>query len=331
MIPPLKKIAKIIRKNSSFLITTHAQPDGDGLGAQMALHFYLKKIGKQSLVINSDPTPPKFQLVDPRHEIQAYTPNMKLTPVDVVVVMDTHDWQMLGPMQPLIQSMKVPVIFIDHHVTELDEPNEHLIDEAFGSTGELVYTLLRWIKADIDTEMALALYVAIMTDTSSFRFKRTTAHSHLIASELLQKGVLPEQVYQSIYARDSISKVRLFGNVLENIQTSNHGRVAWLSVSRDTREKYQATIEDTEAFSNQLTLIAGVDIGIVFREDSESQIKVSLRGNGEIPVFGIAKKFGGGGHRHAAGMKINGTLQQAITQVCREANEVLKGYPQQTS
>ena len=204
--------------------------------------------------------------------------------------------------------------------------DEHLIDEQYGSTGELLYTLLRFLRADIDAEMAMAIYVAIVTDTSSFRFKRTTPRSHLIAAELLQKGISPEAVYQHIYARDSFAKIRLFGHVLENIKTSDDERIAWLNIPRDLRHRYKATIEDTEAFVNQLTLIEGVDIGMLFREEDDGRIKVSIRGNGEIPVFGIAKKFGGGGHRHAAGMKLECSLAEAIQKVFDEARVLLNDY-----
>jgi phosphoesterase RecJ-like protein len=182
------------------------------------------------------------------------------------------------------------------------------------------------MRADIDSEMAMAIYVAIVTDTSSFRFKRTSPRSHLIAAELLQKGISPEDVYQHIYARDSFAKIRLFGHVLENIKTSSDERIAWLTIPRDVRRRYQATIEDTEAFVNQLTLIEGVDIGMLFREEDDGRIKVSVRGNGEIPVFGIAKKFGGGGHRHAAGMKLECSLDEAVRLIYDEATAILNDY-----
>src|SRR5688572_13770743 len=234
-------------------------PDGDGLGSEMALHFYLRKMGKKSYVVNTHETPAKFKLVDPHGEIQVHDPSKPLPAVDVVFVLDTNELKMLGRLEPSVRALNVPVIFVDHHVplAEMDV-EEHLIDEQFGSTGELVYSFLRHLRADIDAEMAMGIYVAIVTDTSSFRFKRTTGRSHTIAAELLQKGISPEQVYQHIYARDSFAKIRLFGQVLEGVKNSDDERIAWLIVTREMREHYRATIEDTEAFVNQLTLIDGV-------------------------------------------------------------------------
>lgn len=319
----MEKFAQLIRKHERFLLTTHVMPDGDGLGSEMALHGYLRKTGKRSIVMNASPTPEKFQLVDPRGEIQIFSPGQKLPAVEAVFVLDTSDWKMLGPMAEPIRALGVPVVFVDHHVPELDDLDNHLIDEQYASTGELVYAFLRHLRADIDGDIALAVYVSILTDTASFRYKRTSARSHQVAAELLQKGVSPESVYQYIYGRDSLAKIRLFGQVLADIKSSSDERIAWLIVPRDMRAFHKATVEDTEAFVNQLTLMANVDIGIMFREEDDGRIKVSLRGRGEIPVVGIAKKFGGGGHRHAAGMKLTMSLEEAVRQVCEEASSFL--------
>ncbi len=327
----MEKFAQLIRKHERFLLTTHVMPDGDGLGAEMALHGYLKKSGKRSIVLNASPTPEKFQLVDPKGEIQVFTPGQKLPQVEAVFVLDTSDWKMLGPLAEPIKALGVPVIFMDHHVPEIDNLDNHLIDEQYASTGELVYAFLRHLRADIDGDIALAVYVSILTDTASFRYKRTSARSHQIAAELLQKGVSPESVYQYIYARDSFAKIRLFGQVLADIRSTPDERIAWLVIPREMRDFHQATIEDTEAFVNQLTLMANVDIGIMFREDDDGRIKVSLRGRGEIPVIGIAKKFGGGGHRHAAGMKLQMSLVEAVRQVCEEATGFLAEAHPKTS
>lgn len=323
----MEKFAKLVRQHERFLLTTHAMPDGDGLGSEMAFHHYLRKMGKKSYVVNTHPTPHKFDLVDPRNEIQVFDPAKGLPKVDVVFVLDTNELKMLGALEAPVRSLNVPIIFVDHHVPELDNLDEHLVDEQYGSTGELVYGFLRHLRADIDAEIALGVYVAIVTDTSSFRFKRTTARSHTVAAELLQKGISPEKVYQQIYARDSFAKIRLFGHVLEGIKTSEDERIAWLTVTKEMRAHYRATIEDTEAYVNQLTLIEGVDIGMIFREEDDGRIKVGLRGSGEIPVVGISKKFGGGGHRHASGMKMECSLDEAIRLVYQEAQELLKGYP----
>jgi bifunctional oligoribonuclease and PAP phosphatase NrnA len=321
----LEKIAKLIKNHRRFLITTHALPDGDGLGAEIALHLYLKKIGKESQILNTHATPEKFSLIDPQGEIQVFT-GKKLPEVDVVFIMDTSDWKMLGVLCDPLQKLKAAVVFMDHHISNTD-PANHLIDERFGSTGELVYRFLESMGAKLDLAMARAIYVAILTDTASFRFKRTTAESHEIAAVLLRLGVSPEGVYQSIYGRDSLAKIRLWGHVLENIKTSDDERVAWLVVTKEMRHRYGATVEDTESYVNPLTLLEGVDIGMLFREEDDGKIKVSLRGNGEVPVIDIAQRLGGGGHRHAAGVRLVQPLPEAIRILYQLAREVIEEGP----
>lgn len=321
----MKRVADLIQKSKRFLITTHAFPDGDGLGSEMALYYYLKRTGKKVTVLNTHPTPAKFHLVDPNGVIQVYDEATPIPEVDVILIVDTHDWKMLGALEKPLHALSEKAVFIDHHIAETTEntASHRLIDEGHASTGELVYTLLSEMKAKLDLPMAIGIYVAILTDTASFRFQRTSPRSHLIAAKLLELGVLPEQVYQHIYARDSFAKIRLLGHVLEKIQTTENGRIAYLTVTQAMRQHYGATIEDTEAFVNELTLIAGVEIGILFREEEDGRVKVSLRGNHGIPVFAIAKKFGGGGHRFAAGIRIAEPLNQVTKNIVEESRLTL--------
>jgi phosphoesterase RecJ-like protein len=323
----MDKIVNLLRDAKSFLVTTHYLPDGDGLGAQLALHRALLHLGKHSYAINGSPTPEKFQLVDPRHEIRLYRPGETLPAVDLVVVMDTNDFQMLGPMEAPVRELGARVLFVDHHVAEGLDRALHLIDESYGSTGELVFDLLTQLGAEIDFEMATALYSAIITDTNHFRFKRTTSRSHRAAALLLEKGVQPEKVYQAIYAHDSLAKVRLLGHVLQNISSTPDGKIVWITIPLETRQRFGATIEDTESYVNQVTLMEKVDIGIVFREDEDGRIKISIRGNGGVPVYEIAKNFGGGGHRHAAGARLRLSLEAAIREVVAAAAEALSAGP----
>lgn len=320
----MDNIAKIIRFSKSFLITTHALPDGDGLGSEMALYYYLKSIGKQCVVMNTHETPAKFQIVDPEKKIEVFEKGKALPTVDLVLVVDTNEMRMLGPLEAPIRALQTRTIFIDHHVSQNLEPGEHLIEESYGSTGELAHTLLKRLGAKLDLSIATALYVAILTDTAGFRFKRTTSRSHEIAAELLAIGVAPETIYRAIYAQDSLAKVRLLGQVLQGIQSSKDEKIAWLVIGRDMRKKAGASIEDTESFVNHLTLIDGVEIGVLFREEDNGVVKVSLRGNGEAEVWPIADHFSGGGHRFAAGMRIEGKLDDVIQKVLEQAHRVLE-------
>ena len=167
--------------------------------------------------------------------------------------------------------------------------------------------------------MANALYVAILTDTGNFRYHRTSPSTHETVAELIRKGVKPESIFQSVFGKDSISKLKLLGEVLKGLQTDCDGKLVWVSISKKARQESQATLEDTESFIGHLTLLRGVRIVALFREEDNGSTKLSLRGMNNQPVIEIAKKFGGGGHRFAAGAKIQKPLVETISLVLKEA------------
>lgn len=323
----IRSFADSLRQYLRLIVTTHHLPDGDGLGSQMALTLALREMGKQVFAINSSETPEKFSLVDPENQIQIYRSGEDLPQVDAVVVVDTSDLKMLGPLERAVSGLRVPVLFIDHHIVrngQLTAGTRHLIDESYSSTGELTFALLQTMGAQLNLPIAVGLYVALVTDTESFRFRRTSSRSHLTAARLLETGVQPEAVYRKIYANESPAKIQLLGHVLETSSFSRDGRIGWLVVRRPDREGYGATVEDTESFVSHLTLIKGVEVALSFREEDDGRIKVSLRGNGQIPVFEVAHHFGGGGHRYSAGMRISGPLEEAMPAVLAEVERVIR-------
>ncbi|MBY0371496.1 bifunctional oligoribonuclease/PAP phosphatase NrnA [bacterium] len=323
----MKDALEILRQGSRFLVTTHDFPDGDGLGSQMALHLGLLSIGKQSYAINPGPTPEKFQLVDPKHAIQIYQPGKPLPNVDAIVVVDTSEMTLLGPMEKAIQASGAPIVFVDHHTLEKSPGGAHFVREEYAATGELVHALLSGLRVTLDEAMATALYVAIVTDTAGFRFKRTSPRSHRIAAQLLECGVQPETVYHTIFARESAHKLRLLGHALERLELSTDGKIAWVTVPRQAREKFGATVEDTESFVGALTLLRGVEIAALFREEDDGRTKISLRGLGARPVLEIARSIGGGGHKFAAGARVSQPMPQVVQQVLAACAKVLAVKP----
>lgn len=319
----MKKFADTLRSKTRVLITTHIQPDGDGIGSEMALFRALKKMGKEAFVVNPSPTPEKFEILDPENLIQVFDGSSQLPKVDAVVILDTNEVKMLAQMASPVLSLAVPILFIDHHVKELQDVSEHLIDESVGSSGELVYRYLESEGVEIGLDIATALYVAIVTDTGNFRYQRTSSKTHEIASTLLKNGVRPEAVFQSIYGKDSPQKLRLLGETLRNLQLSHDEKIAWVTITKESRTKQLATIEDTESFIGHLTLLKGVRIAALFREEDDGTTKLSLRGIHNQPVIEVAKAFGGGGHRFAAGAKIKKPLGEAVKEVLIEASSKL--------
>lgn len=313
---------EILRTGSRFLLTTHDLPDGDGLGSEMALHLALKQLGKTSYVLNPSETPEKFSLVDAQNEIRAYG-GEDLPTVDAVFILDTNEIEMMGSLAAPLKALGVPLVFVDHHVLDEVLPGPHFMDERYAATGEMVYALVKGLGARTEPAIALALYVAIVTDTAGFRYKRTSPESHRIASELLASGVEPEKVYRSIFARESTAKLKLLGHTLENLQTSEDGRIAWMTIHKADRKRYGATVEDTESFVGFVTLLRGVEIALLFREEDDGRVKISFRGLNNVPVVELAKRFGGGGHRFAAGARVSESLATVVTRVVDACGRVL--------
>jgi phosphoesterase RecJ-like protein len=220
----LNKFADTLRQNRRFLISTHVQPDGDGIGSEIALYHHLKKTGKEAWVINPSPTPEKFEVIDPSRIIQVFSSGLKVPDVDTVIIVDTNEVKMLGALAPVVENLKVPILFVDHHVKELQDTSGHLIDEKSGSSGEIVYRFIKSQGTELTFEMAQALYVAILTDTGNFRFQRTSPSTHETVADLLRTGVKPEQVFQSVFGKDSAEKLRLLGKTLQTLKLECQGQ-----------------------------------------------------------------------------------------------------------
>jgi phosphoesterase RecJ-like protein len=320
----LKKFSDTLRNKKSFLISTHVQPDGDGLGSEIALGLFLLSQGKQVTIINPSPTPEKFEIVDPKGIIRVFNEGSIIPTVDAVLIVDTNEVKMLGPLAALVESLGVPILYVDHHVKELQDTSEHLINESVGSSGELVFSYLKSMGAHIDLQMATALYVAIITDTGNFRYQRTSPSTHEMAAELLRIGVKPEFVFQSVFGKDSSDKIRLLGETLKNLKVSEDGKFAWVTIPRSNRDRYQASVEDTESFIGHLTVLREILVAGLFREEDDGSTKLSLRGLRNQPVIDIAKKFGGGGHKFAAGARIHKPLVEAVELVTQEVFSKLR-------
>jgi len=322
----LDNVAELLRSHDNFLISTHVLPDGDGIGGELALAGYLKQLGKKFRIINHDPTPQKYHFLDPQSLIEQYDPaKTDVDEPEVVILIDCGDLQRIGSVGEKIKSFSSKLYIIDHHISENIDESKHFIDTKASSLGEMLYRFFTHIGADITKEMAHALYVSILTDTSSFRYSRTTSLSHLIAASLIDLGVKPEETYQRIYSKETIGKIRLLGETLNNIQLDANDQLAWVSIPKEKRDQYGATSEDTSSFIDYLMMIDSVEIGVLLREEDDGEVKVSFRSKGKHDVYKIAQQNGGGGHAHAAGVSMKIPLKEATETILKACKFVLEG------
>ncbi|MFA6599086.1 MAG: bifunctional oligoribonuclease/PAP phosphatase NrnA [Ignavibacteriaceae bacterium] len=301
-------LKKIIQENNSFLLTTHVNPDADAIGSEMAFYFLLKKLGKVVHIVNTSKTPYYLEFMDAANVIQYFDEEKHkelFNKVDILIALDFNRGQRMVRMEKAFRESKKLKICIDHH-EDPENFTDHLISEtSFAATGQIIYDFIKSTSiVEINIPIADPLYAAIMTDTGSFRFDRTTAEIHYIAADLLNAGVKPNDVYTKIYDTSRIGKLKLLGDAIQSLKLyGDKDNIAVMVITRDAMQRSGADEADTDGFVNLCLTIDSVQVAVKFLELNEG-FKVSLRSKGEINVQKIAAEYGGGGHRNACGIRI---------------------------
>jgi len=318
----INKILHVVRENRTFFISSHTAPDGDSIGAQLALGSFLKRLGKDVYIANRDPVPAVYQFlpnIDDIHIIEKVDNDF-----DVAFILDCSDLQRIGNIIDLKNGAKI-VINIDHHAgCDLFGDYNYIEPEA-SSVAEELYDLFKEFHFGVTDEEALALYVGILTDTGRFQEANATPHCHEIVAELIRKGVSPQHVAQKVYEARTRAGLELLSLALSTLEVTARGKIAHILITQDMYKKTNAREDEIEGFVNFARDVQGVEAGILFRETAvPNQIKVSFRSKGKIDVNKIAGTFGGGGHRNAAGCTVQGTLeevkQKILNAISQEVN-----------
>jgi len=323
--PRWRALLPLLRRGRQAVISTHVNPDGDGLGSQLALAGFLRERGLKVAVVNSDPVPRAYGFMDPRGEIltsDAPPAARALAACDLFFAVDNGTLSRMGKLQEWIRSTSAFKICIDHHASQDDAWDLCLIDESACATGTLVHRLIRTLGGKVGAAQALALYVALVTDTGYFRFERTDASAYRLAADLLEAGVDPVQVYHELYERNTLAYVRLLGAALADVRTEYGGRLAWVQLTRQQIIDAGGEQEDTSEIVNSVLTIDGVRVALLFKEMPGPRTKVSLRSKGSVDVNAMARNLGGGGHRNAAGILLPEPLERGREQVLAEVRRL---------
>jgi phosphoesterase RecJ-like protein len=307
-------------------LTTHVNPDGDGLGSEAGLVHLLRALGVNAVITNPTPTPPRFGfLLDDLPGIDRTGEAIKeLRRADLVVVLDISDLGRLGMLGDTVRDRGVPVACIDHHVsTGILPPGPRYLDAGAAATGELIFELALANGWALTQEAARGLYVAILTDTGGFRFSNTRPRTLRVAAELLETGVDPEQIYLEVYARAPEGRPRLFAEALQTLVVEPEHGLAWVTVPPGAIERLGVSSDDLDGVVEFPRSIEGIRMALLFREVSQGRIKVSLRSVGDVDVAAFAKEFGGGGHTKAAGLALAGSLAEVQATVLAAARSYL--------
>ncbi|OQY25431.1 MAG: hypothetical protein B6I34_02155 [Anaerolineaceae bacterium 4572_32.1] len=318
-------VADIIKQHQRFVLITHERPDGDGVGCELALAVFLKQLGKEVAIINNDPLPEMLEFLDEQGCVRVYHPDRDqsaLTNAEVIFVLDTaENWSRLGKLGEVAQQISATTICLDHHPEDASFTDMAVIDPQAGATAELIFELIEYMNGDLTLDMALPLYVALVTDTGSFRFGKTSARTHRIAARLLEAGVIPHQIYSQIYEQRPLGHLHLQSQLLAQLTLAFGGRLAWSKVSQETLQRYGVNRRDITYLVDLGLSVAGVEVSVLFSETNNGSVRLNFRSKGRLAVNDIAQRLGGGGHPFAAGAQIEGPLEQAIQQVLKQVQQ----------
>lgn len=315
-------IKKAIQKFNRFLISSHINPEGDSIGSQIALALLLKRLGKSVVIVNESPVPQILRFINGTENV------LKEMPRDfdfqAAIILDCPDMSRLGKVSKCVREDHV-IFNIDHHVSNENFGKYNWVDTDVSSAGEMIFELFKTFKMKIGYDEAVCIYVAIMTDTGSFRYKNTFARTHAITAELLDKGVEPYDIYGRIYETTTLEDTHLLAEALQTLKKTDDGKIAWLWITKDMLKKTKASLEGTEGIINFARSIEGVEIAILFRETgTKDRIKVSFRSKGKVDVNKLASFFKGGGHVTASGCTVFGKMDEAEKKVLDKARGMLK-------
>lgn len=321
------KLKNIITESNSFFITTHVNPDADAIGSEIAFYELLKSIGKKEIfIVNTNYTPYNLLFLDENNIIGQYDSKKHkdiIISVDVLIGLDfNRSDRLVRIREDFLNSNKLKII-IDHHQDAENFADYTFVDSEYSATGQIIYDFIKKTTVtELTYQIAYPLYAAIMTDTGSFRFDRTTPEIHKIAAEFLSLGVNPSEVYDKIYDQSRFSKIKLLGRAIESFKLfGTRNQIGYMVLRRGDFESLNAKEEDTDTFVNVSLSVEGVSVGILFIE-LKNGFKISLRSKGKIPVNKLASEYGGGGHTNAAGIRFyNGNMDDYIEKILKKSEE----------
>ena len=293
-----KKIWNKITESDNIVLISHVNPDGDALGSSLSLYPILKRMNKNVKVFNVSAPLPQYLDFLPNFE---KVTNKLPSKIDLMISFDCGSFDRLG-----IEDKPKFLINIDHHISNTNYGDFNLIESNAASTSQVVYNMLRANGIEIDENSATCIYTALVTDTGSFQYETVDDKVFECAAEMVKSGAKPEFVAKMLFQRDRLSRLRFLAKAYDTLELCCDGKVAIVEITKEMMEATGATKDDTEGVVNSIRNIASVEVGLLLREEDEG-IKISLRSKNYLDVSEIAKNFGGGGHKRAAGFteKIN--------------------------
>ncbi len=310
----IEKIVDFVNASKRILITSHRDPDGDSIGSQLVLDGFLQSFGKPIRIVDQGCLPRRYVFLDPQGRIEEFDlgaeeKNLDFDP-DLIFVLECPCLDRLGEVKRIIPEGST-LVNIDHHPDNVRFGTLNYVDLQASALGEMIYFLLKDYDFPITPLMANQIYAAILTDTGRFKYSNTSARCLSICAELIKLGADPKILTNRIYFDHSLSFLKLLGSLLERLEVRNGGKTCSVAIGRSLLSNYGVNPEEIEGIAAYSLFLSGVEVGVLFTEIEERKTKVSLRSQDHFDVSKLAKIFGGGGHKNAAGCTLNYDLEKA--------------------
>lgn len=302
----MKKIIEKIQDSKSFLITAHMNLEGDALGSELAAYMLLKKLKKNVIIYNNDPTPQIYKFLPCSRVIKNSLDNGRF---DVALVLDCSDSSRTGKVKDSLARAKC-IVNIDHHTSNTYFGDLNWVNANAGSTSQMLYKICDKFKI-MDKNIALCLYTGIFTDTGSFTYANVDKETHRIVSNLMKYNLHPHRIYETIHSRCTPLELSFIGKIISSLKFDSDKRICWATISKWKDDDYDLT----EVVFSVMRLSKDAEVFILFKRVDKNRTRINFRSRLRVDVNRIAKFFGGGGHKRASGTTMNDSLTAAEKKV----------------
>jgi len=299
--------------------------EGDAAGSELAFYRLLKAMGKRATIINDDNLSYEYSFLPGINQIKKFKKNLKNIKFDCFVILDCSDLERCGQIYKINTANK-PVLNIDHHISNQRFGDVNWVEPHSSSVSEMIYQLYKKLDLPLNREIAMLLYVGILTDTGSFRYPNTTSVTHKIVSQLLRYNLDIAQIYKNVYENIPFQDMKLLSKILPTISRDANGKIAWFQIQRRILKNKKISFDLTEHILHFARAIKDAEVAVLFKENlgKKNEVRVNLRSQGKVDVNRIASFFGGGGHKTASGATVKGKIEDVRKKVLAKIRESLR-------
>lgn len=315
---PLNTDANLIQtlqNEKNFILTTHKNSDGDGVGSAVALYWGLKQENKNVQFCHVDPIPSRYHfLLENTQSFLFNADQMKQLSADVLLITDTNQGSLCDPLYSHFKKLNKKIIYVDHHIPSStpDSNEKYYVRTDASSTGEVVYDILKELKTKITPEIATALYTSITFDTQAFKLLRNSSRSHEIAALLAKDNIQTDKIQRELFATWTVQKMNFLATLIQSARYSKNNTIAGFTITQEQLKKYELQLDHINDILDMFTLIKTIEFCYNIIEMPEGRFKLSFRSINSNKAFVVAESFGGGGHAKSAGAWINQTTAEEI-------------------